>query len=171
MRSPILPCAMRPAFLLLILSTALLSGCGSDEPPTNERTPADASAATPISAEGQEACALLTAADVEMFFGAPAQPLSELNHATQCSYHAPETGMAGVTLSLSDGDEFSFSWASDQMRSTSEVEDLAGLGEAAVWVADMSALIALDRDRTYILMGGGSLDTKRQLMQRILDRL
>lgn len=77
---------MRPAFLFLILSIALLSGCDSDEPPTNERPPADASAATLISAEGQEAC-------------------------------------------------------------------------------------ALDRDRTYILMGGDSLDTKRQLMQRILDRL
>jgi hypothetical protein len=164
---------MRIFFVLMALiafgSTAACGG--SDEPGTQENASREARSATPEKGEGKKACDLFTTTDVEAFFGAPAEPLNELNHATQCSYHAPETGIAGVTLSLSDGDEFSFSWASDQMRSTSEVEDLAGLGEAAVWIADMSALVALDRDRTYILMGGGSLDTKRQLMQRILDRL
>ena len=155
---------------LIAFGSAAACG-GGDEPATQGRASTEATSATPENGAGKKACDLFTPADVEAFFGAPAKPTSELNHATQCGYWAPETGMAGVTLQISDGGQFSFSWASDQMRSMSDVVDVDGLGEAAVWVADMDMLVALAEDQTHVLSGAGSLDTKRALMERILGRL
>jgi hypothetical protein len=153
-----------PAFVLAV-------GCGgATEDPGASSVPADASAAGPSAESTARACELLTVADVEALFGAPARPAEELNREAQCGYWAPETGAAGVTLRLNAGSEFHSSWASDNLRQTSEVTDVDGLGEAAVWVADMNMLAVLAADRTHVLVGAGNLDVKRQLMERILAR-
>lgn len=159
---------------LIAFAVALaLAACGGDGadagvPDSGAERPAAAAAAGETDAV--HACDLLTAAHVESEFGAPAQPTEDLNREEQCGYWAPETGAVGVTLRLSRGAEFSSSWASDVMREMSDVQDVEGLGEAAVWVADMDMLAVLVDDRTLVLVGAGDRDAKRRIMERVLER-
>jgi hypothetical protein len=158
-------CRQGPALIALALAA-----CGGDG--ADAGVPDSAAERSAAAAAGSEdtvhACDLLTAADVESVFGAPAQPAEDLNREGQCGYWAPETGAVGVTLRLSRGAEFRSSWASDEMREMSDVQDVNGLGEAAVWVADMDMLAVLVDDRTLVLVGAGDRDAKRRIMERVL---
>lgn len=152
---------------LAALVALIGAACGGGESDTDVE--ASAAVGDP-DADAPHACDLLTAADVEALYGAPAQPTEDLNRDTQCGYWAPETGAQGVTLRLASGPEFRSSWASDEFRAMSEVQDLTGLGDAAVWVPDWGMLVALSSDRTHVLAGAGGLDVKRPLMERVLAK-
>jgi hypothetical protein len=156
-----------PPAVLTVLVVLIGTGCGGGESDTELEASA---AVADRGADAPPACDLLTAADVEALYGAPARPTEDLNRDTQCGYWAPETGAQGVTLRLASGPEFRSSWSSDEFRSMSEVQDLTGLGDAAVWVPDWGMLVTLVSDRTHVLAGAGGLDVKRQLMERVLAK-
>lgn len=158
-----------PALIALALALAACGGDGDGADAGASDAGTERSAAAAAGGEDAvHACDLLTAADVESVFGAPAQPAEDLNREWQCGYWAPETGAVGVTLRLSRGAEFHSSWASDEMREMSDVQDVNELGEAAVWVADMDMLAVLVDDQTLVLAGAGDLDAKRRIMERVL---
>lgn len=168
--------------LLMMLVSASLSAC-SDEPATGRSS-------SPASAAVTDACALLTAAEIEAATGITAGPAKDVSRSrlAMCNWPTAD-GSNPAFLTLTIGPSQNYASYDDAMRRWSEsaadmgfpfeagdYQEVDGVGDVGAWMADAGTLQAHTGTRMVQVMlevaeGRDKLEAASELARQVNARL